>query len=196
MGREWERKYEASEVVQRAILNDSHVRALTVQTTDIQMESRYFDTADGAFAAKKQMLRLRKENGRGVVTFKTSEENGMRGEWEYAAETLDGAAEKLAALGAPVEGWNELIEVCGASFTRTAVALVFPDSAKAELALDLGVLTGGGRMLPLSEVEIEHKGGNLQTIEVFCDELAHRYDLQAETKSKFVRARMLREGAV
>ena len=194
MGREWERKYAASEDVQQTILNDPCVRALTDRTAIIRMESRYFDTPDGAFAAKKQTLRLRTENGRGVVTFKTAEKDGARGEWEYESETLDGAAEKLAALGAPMEIRRDLIEVCGASFTRTALSLVFPDGATAELALDLGVLTAAEKTLPLAEAEVEHKGGSLQTVAAFCDELAGRFDLKTEPKSKYVRARMLKEG--
>lgn len=196
MGREWERKYAASADVQQAILQDAQVRTLTDNTSVFRMESRYFDTTDGAFAAKKQTLRLRAENGRSVVTFKTAEKDGARGEWEYDAETLDGAAETLASLGAPVTPWDELIEVCGASFTRTALLLAFPDGAKAELALDCGVLHGGEKTLPLSEVEIEHKGGSLQTVADFCDALASRFRLQIEPKSKYVRARSLKEGAV
>ena len=194
MGREWERKYAASEDVQQTILNDPCVRALTDRTASIRMESRYFDTFAGAFAAKKQTLRLRTENGRGVVTFKTAEKDGARGEWEYESETLDSAAETLVKLGAPIEPWDNLIEVCGASFTRTALSLVFPDDTKAELALDLGMLTGGGKQLPLAEIEIEHKSGSLQTVADFCDELASRYSLQIEPKSKYIRARMLKEG--
>lgn len=196
MGREWERKYAASKDVQQAIAADPQIRALTAETTVFAMESRYFDTPSGTLSAKMQTLRLRRENGRGVVTFKTPMADGVRGEWEYEAETLDGAAEKLAALGAPVEPWSDLIEVCGASFTRTAITLTFPDGAKAELALDLGVLVGGGKQMPLAEVEVEHKGGGLSTVEAFCVLLADKYHLQAESKSKYLRARLLKEGTL
>ena len=63
-----------------------------------------------------------------------------------------------------------------------------------ELALDRGVLTGGGREIPLCEVEVELKSGSREAVLAFAKELAQRFDLAPETRSKFRRALALAKG--
>ena len=62
-----------------------------------------------------------------------------------------------------------------------------------ELALDQGILLGGGKEVPLCELEVEHKEGNRASMEAFAAELAGIYNLQPERKSKFARALALCE---
>ena len=57
-----------------------------------------------------------------------------------------------------------------------------------EIALDEGVLTGGGKELPLCELEAELKEGSREAMDAFAEELAQIYGMQAESKSKFARA--------
>ena len=87
----------------------------------------------------------------------------------------------LAAGAAPV---------CGASFTRQAITLALGETA-AELALDLGFLFRGERKAPLCEVELELKFGDENAVKELADELASKYELTEEPRSKFVRASSL-----
>ena len=187
MGKEWELKYAASggETLD-AILADT---ALPWQ--QISMQTTYFDTPDGSLSARKWTLRQRLENGKSIITMKTAGFGGARGEWEYQAPDLKDAGERLTALGAP-EALRSLLRggivpVCGASFVRRA-AIVDLGSAKAELALDAGFLFREDRRLPIFEVELELKDGRMADVATYARELAVRFDLQPEEKSKFVRA--------
>ncbi|MBQ7565956.1 MAG: CYTH domain-containing protein [Oscillospiraceae bacterium] len=191
MGREWELKYAATPETLDRIAADKTLAARAVGAAALEMESVYFDTPAGDLKARKWTLRLRRENGRGVVTMKTAGDGGARGEWEYEADSIDGAAEKLAALGAPQELKALLAAgvapVCGASFTRQAITLELGGTA-AELALDLGFLFRGERKAPLCEVELELKFGDESAVKELADELAAKYELSPEPRSKFVRA--------
>ena len=81
------------------------------------------------------------------------------------------------------------------SATRMAAALEIP-GATAELALDRGVLLGGGQELPFAEVEVELKAGSEAAVTAFADDLARRFRLEPEPKSKQQRALALAKGNV
>ena len=164
----------------------------------LDMETRYFDTTDGALSARRWTLRLRRENGRGVACLKTPLPGGVRGEWEAPCEAPESLVEMLLAAGAPAElkqlaGDRPLAEVCGAEFTRLA-RRADTGGSTVEIALDRGVLRGGGREVPLCEAEVEHKSGDAAASAAFAADLAARYGLQPEVKSKFVRALELARG--
>lgn len=189
MGREFELKYRASEAILEAI------REKYPQLRPIAMETHYYDTPDGALSGRKWMLRRRMENGVSVCTLKTPLPGGARGEWEVRWEDITTAPEELCKLGAPAElaplTADGLVEVCGARFTRLAGLIDLP-GGQAELALDRGVLTGGGREIPLFEVEVEHKTGTEEVTVAFAEKIAAQFGLEPERNSKFRRAFDLR----
>ena len=82
------------------------------------------------------------------------------------------------------------MRVCGARFTRQCKTLAVEGST-VELALDRGILLGGGRELPLCEVEVELKSGSQDAAVAFAEALAEKYALVPEPKSKFARAAAL-----
>ena len=114
-----------------------------------------------------------------------------RGEWEVNCDSIESAILELCKLGAPQElsdlTKEGLVVSCGAKFTRRAGTFTLHDSVM-ELALDQGVLLGGGKEIPLCELEVEHKEGSRESMEIFAAELAGIYNLQPEEKSKFARA--------
>ena len=180
MATELEWKFAATEKAFSA-LKEAYEEALF----PIQMETTYYDTPERFFSSRRCTLRTRLENGKCICTLKTPAERG-RAEWELESGSIQDAAPelcKLAGLPAP----ESLVAVCGAKFTRLAAAISLED-ATVELALDKGILSGGGKELPLLEVEIEHKGGAIDTAEVFSFALAREYGLTPEHKSKFKRA--------
>ena len=80
-----------------------------------------------------------------------------------------------------------LVAACGARFTRLA-GLIHAAGCSVELALDEGVLLGGGKELPLCEIEVELKEGSEDAAAAFAIALAQEYGLRPETRSKIARA--------
>jgi hypothetical protein len=110
---------------------------------------------------------------------------------------------KLAALpafremGCPEElftlAQTGLRPICGARFTRIAKTVAVNGSIL-EIAMDSGVLTGGNRQIPLTELEVELKSGREEDCLAFARELAATFGLEAEPYSKFRRALDLYKG--
>ena len=188
MGREFELKYRATEAQLEAI------RASFGDFQAITMETTYYDTPGGTFSDLRWTLRRRMENGKAVCTLKIPLADGSRGEWETECPDIQQAIPELCELGAPEvlsrmtdEG---LFPSCGARFTRLAKTIA-EDSVTLELALDRGVLLGGGKELPFAEVEVEYKSGSEETVTAFAQVLARKFGLIPETRSKIARAQAL-----
>ncbi len=184
MGREFELKYAAAAEDQDILKGRyPHLAPITMQTT-------YYDSPDGKLGELHWTLRRRMENGRSVCTLKTPAGLLARGEWEVACGDIREAIGPLVEAGAPRQllllAANGLVESCGAKFTRLA-GLIELDGATVELALDQGILTGGGRELPFREVEVELKEGSEEAAAAFGASLG----LQPEYRSKVARARTL-----
>ena len=191
MGREFELKYAATPEILAAI------QAQYNGFSAIAMDTTYFDTPSRAFSARKMTLRLRRENDKTLCTLKTPLADGSRGEWECPAADIFTGLQALLSMGAPAEtaglAGDGLEAVCGARFTRLAVEIPL-DGGSAEMALDSGVLLGGGRELPLWEVEVELKSGSDEAVTAFAQALAETFGLQPEPHSKFRRASALAQG--
>ena len=191
MGAEFELKYTAAPAQQAAIAENLG------GFSPIAMETTYYDTADGALAARRITLRSRLENGTSVCTVKTPEADGARGEWETECANIEAAIPVLCTLGCPVDlqflTKGGIIAVCGARFTRLAKT-VEAENCVVELALDRGVLIGGNKEEPLCEVEVELKSGSQEEAVAYANALAAKYGLVPEEKSKFRRALKLARG--
>ena len=186
MGRELEYKYKGTEAAFAAL------EQRFGPFTQIRMETTYYDTPDAALSNRRWTLRRRMENDISVCTLKVPLIDGSRGEWEAEAPSIEAGVEALCALGAPGElgQVRNLRPTCGARFTRLAAWVTLPD-ARCELALDRGILLGGGRELPLLEVEVEYKEGREAAVCAFGSALAREFGLEEEPLSKFARARRL-----
>ena len=191
MGREFELKYRATPAQQAAILKEYG------DFTPITMETTYFDTLDGALSAGHITLRRRFENGTSVCTVKTPADQHGRGEWETECDDIKAAIPILCKLGCPVDLISlcekGITPICGAKFTRLAKTLTLTHCT-VELALDKGILTGGGKEIPLAEVEAELKAGNTADVDHFATYLMVTYGLEVEKYSKFARAKALAKG--
>lgn len=165
----------------------------------LQMTTSYYDTPDGALSKKRYTLRRRLENGTDVCTVKTPMPNNCRGEWEVEDSDIEKAIPRLCALGAPEDlltlTQKGVIPICGARFTRQAVPINQPDFT-AELAMDTGILTGGGKEIPLCEVELEYKSGDMDAFFAFTETFRSTYQLRPEPLSKFRRALNLYKGVI
>ena len=195
MGREFEVKYAATA---------EQLEALRIAFPDlipIAMETNYYDTPDAKLGEKHWTLRRRYENGISICTVKTPAAGGERGrgEWEVQCDRIEDAIPELCKLGAPEElltlTEGGVSAICSAKFTRLAGPIDFV-YCTAELALDEGVLMGGGREIPLMEVELELKSGSEQALIIFAEALAEKYMLIPEPNSKYSRALALAKGAL
>lgn len=172
-------------------------RACNGARTQLHMETTYYDTPTGDLSARFFTLRRRLENTVSVCTLKIPAEGGGRGEFEIACDSIENAIPELCRLSGvaelPALLESGLVPVCGAKFDRTAILLERPDCT-VELALDQGILTGGGREIPLCEVEVELKSGDREGAKNYAALLQVAYGLVREKKSKFRRALELAKG--
>lgn len=192
MGIEFEIKFRATEEVQEKLR-----REISGQEQLYQMQTTYYDTPTGAFSEKYCTLRRRMENDKSICTLKAPAQGMGRREWEVESETIEGAIKKLCKLDVSKEllalAEEGLVPICGARFARIAKTISVGDGT-AELALDFGILTGGGKEIPLCEVEVEQKTCSQKDCVAFAQLLAARYGLEREDRSKFRRALALYRG--
>ena len=192
MGVEYELKFRATPQILQAI------DEATEGTRCIyQMQTTYYDTPDGALSQRFYTLRCRQENDTAVCTLKAPANGFGRGEWELECDDIQRAIPELCKLGGPEDlqslTVSGVVPICGAKFKRIAKTVQLA-ACTLELALDQGVLTGGGKELPLCEVEVELKSGKPEYCLAYAQQLALAFDLQPETKSKFRRALALSRG--
>lgn len=186
MGVEYELKFRAEEKILDMIQRDT-VGAVS----HYHMQTTYYDTPQGALSARRYTLRRRMENARSVCTLKYPVQDDGRGEIEVECGSIQEAIPKLcklaeiADLAALVQ--DGVVPVCGADFRRTAITLSW-NGAVLELALDRGILTGGDLQIPLYEVEVELKEGDLEALYSYGALLKTVYGLTRENHSKFRRA--------
>lgn len=191
MGREFELKYRADEQKIAAVRNAYG------DFVSISMETTYYDTPDRVLGKQHWTLRRRYENGISVCTVKTPTGGLGRGEWETECDCIEKAVAVLCKLGGP-DTLEELTakgleQVCAARFTRLAKTVEAP-LCTVELALDQGVLLGGGREMPFAEIEVELKEGTEEAAVAFAQTLAETFGLACEPASKYKRALALANG--
>ncbi len=193
MGREFELKFVATKQIIGEVVAEYGA------FSSIEMETTYYDTPDGALSRRHITLRRRLENGVCICTVKTPLSDGSRGEWELEWTEPATMVNALCCAGAPAMllelTKDGITEVCGAKFIRLAKT-ISGDGWEVELALDEGFLTGGGRVVPLCELEVELKSGDDGAAVAFAKKIARKYDLRPENQSKFRRAKLLAEGAI
>ena len=188
MGREFELKYAATaDQLERLKERYPHLQPIAMETT-------YYDNAAGDFSRLKWTFRRRMENEKSICTLKTPMKGLGRAEFEAECADILKAVPLLTEQGAPANlaalVADGITESCGARFTRLAGHLELP-GCTAELALDEGVLLGGGKVLPFREVEVELKEGSEAAVVAFAEGLAAELGLVPEHKSKVARARAL-----
>jgi len=141
----------------------------------LQLENRYFDSADRRLAAAHLALRLRKARGRWEQTLKApgahvaerAEETVARpGPWPGGAPLPDPALHRGTAAGARLESVlaegraiPAALQLVHASTVRRRALRIDDTRATVEIALDIGEIRAGDRSEPLCELEIELERG-------------------------------------
>lgn len=181
-----------------ALLRDPAVAPhLSLEPELTHMEATYYDDAVGNLAQRKMTLRLRRENGVGVCTFKVPAQGEFaRLEVECPAETVEAGVQTLLEQGKLPFPASALLSrmmlrpTCGARFTRIAHTLTQGDFA-CVLSYDCGELFAGERTAPIAECEAELVSGTAQQLEAFFLPLAAKHGLPVCHQSKHARAKAL-----
>ena len=134
-----------------------------------ELYSAYFDTPDEQLRQAKAALRLRRDGGQWTQTMKTAGRvvGGLHVreelDWPVRRGVLDteslAAVPLFAAGGARTVDTKRLRQAFVTRFLRTAFDVTLADGTVAEVAIDTGLIEAGRRSVPLSELEIELKGG-------------------------------------
>jgi inorganic triphosphatase YgiF len=133
-----------------------------------QYRATYYDTPERALAAAALTLRVRREGARWVQTLKGGGRSaaGLHTrdelEWPLLAErvnldVLD--ASPFAKVFAREDVRGQLRPQFTTEFERTTLPLALGAGTRAELAADAGAIRAGRHSEPISEIEIEIKGG-------------------------------------
>lgn len=192
MGVEFELKFSADPAQQQQIRQQ-----YLTSCEEFRMQTTYYDTPSKALSQRHITLRCRMENEEAVCTVKTPLSGYGRGEWDCRCDDISKGIDLLVEAGAPKELLLLTAEgtepVCGARFVRHAGTVDF-SGAVLEIALDKGILMGGGKELPLCEVEVELKSGEPEAAIAFATILQKQFALVPQSKSKFRRALELAQG--
>lgn len=168
-----------------------------------RLETVYYDTPDGALARAGCALRLRRAGNRWVQTLKGGGQvaAGLHTrdeiEWDVLGSSLNlGLLDDTpyAALFARRKVRGRLAPVFTTEFERKVRTLAFPDGTTAELALDRGAIRAGGVEAPISEAEIELKGGDAARLFALARALARDVPLRLGYASKAERGYALGRG--
>ncbi|HSD52723.1 MAG TPA: CHAD domain-containing protein [Burkholderiales bacterium] len=165
----------------------------------------YYDTPNRDLARSGIALRLRREGDRWIQTLKGggAAAAGLHArdeiEWDVTGQSLNvGLLDDTpyAELFAKHKVRGRLQPVFTTEFERTARTLAFPDGTLAELALDRGVIRADRANAPISEAEIELKGGDAARLFALAREIARDVPVRVGHTSKAERGYALGRGGV
>ncbi|HSD44914.1 MAG TPA: CHAD domain-containing protein [Burkholderiales bacterium] len=170
----------------------------------LALETVYYDTPEADLAHAGVALRLRRDGDRWVQTLKGggTAAAGLHArdeiEWDLTGQTLNvGLLDdtRYAELFAKRKVRGRLQPVFTTEFERTLRTLALPDGTLAELALDRGVIRAGHETAPISEAEIELKGGDAARLFGLARAIARDVPVRLGHASKAERGYALGRGA-
>lgn len=185
-----------SEVIFRAddILGDAAQKRHQVTT--------YYDTSDNLLLTSGLSLRIRWEKDGFLQTVK-SRDNGIglannRKEWEWPVTSGTPHVEHLAAVSelASISGQisGRLVPVIVTDIWRTSCLHVVKDGCAAEASLDIGTVASGAMSLPVCELELELKDGEVAALYRLALQLIETAPMWISAESKSARGWTLRNG--
>ncbi len=153
--------------------------------------STYYDTPDSALKERGLTLRVRDQGGHFTQTVKegdlASGDLLSRGEWEDAVtESRPDPDAAQSGLRLPDGAAADLRPFFVTEVTRTIFAIEPLAGTAIEAAIDEGEIraVATGRAEPISEVELELKGGNAAALYDLAAQLLEVAPLRIETRSK------------
>ncbi|HEY4162065.1 MAG TPA: CHAD domain-containing protein [Dongiaceae bacterium] len=168
-----------------------------------KLETRYYDTADRTLQRHGLSLRIRKAGETYCQTLKYSGNNGAFGrhEWENRVAGFSLELDRISAAeltGTPCEILKSvtpetLAPIFATKVTRQSIPLKLPE-AEIEVAFDEGVIEAGAQRTPISEIELELKGGDGSTLYDLATRVLEAAPVSLGTASKAQRGYALAFG--
>ncbi len=172
--------------------------AMAQLSTQERLTSTYYDTPDAALKQRGLTLRVRDQAGHFVQTVKegnlASGDLLSRGEWEDAvAESRPDPNAAQSGPRLPAGAVGDLRPVFATEVTRTIFAFEPQPGSAIEAAVDEGEIRAvdQDKAEPISEVELELKGGEAATLYDLAAQLLEMTPLRIETRSKSERGYQL-----
>jgi inorganic triphosphatase YgiF len=168
-----------------------------------QQRNIYFDTADGQLDAGRYGLRIRDLGTRRIATLKGASHGAgalhMRDEWEAEIgaddEPTRWPASEVRDRTLALIGETPLLAILSIRTTRRHIYVAQGDADIAEISLDEGVISAGGREQPFREVEIELLGQATRAdLDAIVELLGAHFPLIPEEQSKLARGMALLAG--
>jgi inorganic triphosphatase YgiF len=165
-------------------------RALSREDPDEQdLPSVYFDTPKHKLGRNGISLRIRRNGKKRLQTIKSQGADGSfrRGEWEN--EIKGDVPDLRKVQGTALEPLltkklkHKLMAVFETRVRRT-IRPVRRNGSRIEVALDEGEIRAGRRSTPISEVELELKGGDVGEVFELARELAKHFSIKLALTSK------------
>jgi triphosphatase len=161
---------------------------------EIKMRAIYFDTKDRLLGREKIAYRIRREGESLMATLKGrgSAEGGLHKRIEcnvkITSEAPNLAVFKNTEGEALLEkiGAAELLELVRTDFSRS-LYIWKENDLTAEIALDKGTVSGGGKSAPILEMELELKEGSEEKLKAAADFFCARFAMEKNDTSKFLR---------
>jgi len=201
---EIELKYRIDSVEQyESILSDTWIAGLSEseEYENVNMKAAYFDSEDYTLIRHNIAFRIRSERDRTFATLKWRDDDDGIGGLYIRSEinipvsdktcffTPDPGVFKESAEGRDMLDILEdkpLVNIFDMIFTRKRIRLDYGESIL-ELALDEGVIVAGVKSIPFRELEIEIYSGNKKDLLEVGKQIADKYCLEPELKTKFTR---------
>lgn len=187
-------------LAQERVLKDRHLAEIKDNGSEekLCLKATYMDTEDLDLCKKKMAFRVRLENGRPVATLKWggAADNGLHVRDELNVCVSDDFIRN------PVldvfKGSEIYPQICDASSGKPLRAIMEIDCIREQISVDTGkslsvvsldigqIVTEKGSA-PINELEIELYSGDKEDMIELGRELAAKYNLKPENKSKFQR---------
>lgn len=187
--REYELKFSMEADAAERLISHPLVRPGLSQRRIGHLVSTYFDTPDARLQRNRFGLRVRRADNQVVHTLKQSGGSMIdRGEWERVDEAAQPNIVWLRETPlAPLLDDADLATGLGPRFTvdvtRTTLPIEHAGTA-IELAFDQGVIRSEGLSLPVSELELEVKGGAPEAAFDLARQLVHDLPLTLSLATK------------
>lgn len=170
---------------------EEHPAFAGVESRRTRNVSNYYDTADFALRARGVSLRVRQSDDHYIQTVKSLDGSpgfASRQEWEWpiASEAFDPEvlardSEALALIG---DDLPRIAPIFTTDIERTVRVLLLDGKTTVEAVIDEGEVRSGDKRRPISEVELELKGGAVGPMLRLAAELARLGSLRFGPEAK------------
>ncbi|EPF75895.1 CYTH domain-containing protein [Acinetobacter rudis] len=161
----------------------------------IQLQARYYDTAEQHLSKNRAALRQRLEGDRWIQTLKTAGQSHLH-RFEHNIDLgsqspngLDLAIyqqhpEALQHLNQALADENATLSLQFETNIQRTCRVIEYDDAHIEISLDIGEIRSGEAIQEIYEVEFELKQGSLKSLLQFSFEWVKKYQLWLDVRSK------------